>query len=48
MDEFWDADTDSGPRAIDVYIVKLRQKLSMCSELEIRTVHGLGYKAVVK
>lgn len=48
MDEFWDADTNSGPRTVDVYMTKLRSKLSDCSDFEIVTVHGLGYKAVLK
>ena len=48
MDEFWDADTDTAPRAVDVYMTKLRSKLSDCEDFEIKTVHGLGYKAVVK
>lgn len=48
MDEFWDADTSSGTRTVDVYMTKLRAKLSECSDFEIVTVHGLGYKAVVK
>ncbi len=48
MDEFWDADTESAPRAVDVYMTKLRAKLADCDELEIKTVHGLGYKAVIK
>lgn len=48
MDEFWDADTNSGTRTVDVYMTKLRSKLSCCSDFEIATVHGLGYKAVIK
>ena len=48
MDEFWDADTASGPRTVDVYMTKLRAKLSDCASFEIVTVHGLGYKAVIK
>ena len=48
MDEFWDADTASGPRTVDVYMTKLRSKLADCDAFEIRTVHGLGYKAVIK
>ncbi|MGN0658396.1 MAG: response regulator transcription factor [Emergencia sp.] len=48
MDEFWDADTSSGPRTVDVYMTKLRSKLSGCESFEIVTVHGLGYKAVLK
>lgn len=48
MDEFWDANTDTAPRAVDVYMTKLRGKLSECKDFEIVTVHGLGYKAVIK
>ena len=48
MDEFWDADTETAPRAVDVYMTKLRAKLSACGDFEIKTVHGLGYKAVIK
>lgn len=48
MEEFWDADTETAPRAVDVYMTKLRSKLSECDDFEIKTVHGLGYKAVIK
>lgn len=48
MDEFWDADTASGTRTVDVYMTKLRGKLADCEDFEIVTVHGLGYKAVLK
>lgn len=48
MDEFWDGDTSSGPRTVDVYITKIRGKFSHCNDFEIVTVHGLGYKAVLK
>jgi len=48
MDEFWDVDTETAPRAVDVYMTKLRSKLSACEDFEIKTVHGLGYKAVIK
>ena len=47
MDEFWDADTDASLRAVDVYITKLRDKFSACDGFEIKTVRGLGYKAVL-
>ena len=47
MDEFWDADTQTGTRTVDVYMTKLRAKLAACDSFEIRTVHGLGYKAVI-
>ena len=48
MDEFWDADSDTAPRAVDVYMTKLRSKLAGCEDFEIKTVHGLGYKAVIR
>jgi len=48
MDEFWDYDSSSSPRTVDVYITKLRDKFSRCYDFEIITVHGLGYKAVIK
>ncbi len=48
MDEFWDIDTNSSTRTVDVYITKIRDKFSQCNEIEIVTVHGLGYKAVIK
>ena len=48
MDEFWDGDSSSGPRTVDVYMTKLRSKFADCGDFEIITVHGLGYKAVLK
>lgn len=48
MDEFWDADSTSGTRTVDVYMTKLRGKLADCDSFDIVTVHGLGYKAVIK
>ena len=48
MDEFWGYDSESSPRTVDVSITKLRDKLSDCQDVEIVTVRGLGYKAVIK
>ncbi len=48
MDEFWDAAATSGNRTVDVYMTRLRDKFSDCDDFEIVTVHGLGYKAVLK
>lgn len=48
MDEFWDIDSASGPRTVDVYMTKIREKFSICDDFEIQTVHGLGYKAVLR
>ena len=48
MNEFWDIGTTSGPRTVDVYMTKLREHFADCKDFEIVTVHGLGYKAVLK
>lgn len=47
MDEFWDMDSDTSLRAVDVYMTKLRNKLASCDGFKIVTVRGLGYKAVL-
>lgn len=47
MDEFWGLDSGTGLRAVDVYVTKLRDKFSTCDGFEIKTVRGLGYKAVL-
>ena len=48
MDEFWDANSTSSTRTVDVYMTKIRNKVASCKDFEIQTVHGLGYKAVLK
>ncbi len=48
MAEFWDYDSSATSRTVDVYVAKLREKTSACNGFEIVTVHGLGYKAVLK
>lgn len=48
MDEFWGVDSDTSLRAVDVYITKLRDKFAQCDGFEIKTVRGLGYKAVLE
>ena len=48
MNEFWDIEATSGLRSVDVYMRRLREKFADCDEFEIQTVHGLGYKAVLK
>ena len=47
MDEFWGVDSETSLRAVDVYVTKLRDKLSACDGFTIKTVRGLGYKAVL-
>ncbi len=48
MDEFWGIESETSLRAVDVYITKLRDKFSACDGFEIKTVRGLGYKAVLR
>lgn len=48
MDEFWGVESDTSLRAVDVYVTKLRDKLSACDGFQIVTVRGLGYKAVLR
>ena len=48
MEEFWDYDSSATSRTVDVYMAKLREKTRGCDGFEIQTVHGLGYKALLK
>ncbi len=48
MAEFWDYDSSTTSRTVDVYMAKLREKTAACNAFEIATVHGLGYKVVLK
>ena len=48
MDEFWGVDSETSLRAVDVYVTRLRDKLSACDGFQIVTVRGLGYKAVLR
>lgn len=48
MDELWDYDSSATSRTVDVYMAKLREKTAECDGFELVTVHGLGYKAVLK
>ena len=47
MDEIWGMDIDIDDRTIDSHIKKLRRKFESCSDFEIITVRGLGYKAKI-
>lgn len=47
LDEIWGMDNESFERTVDVHINKLREKTDNTS-VEILTVRGLGYKAVLK
>ena len=46
MEEFWDMDSESEARTVDVHINRLRDRLKDNRDIQIVTVRGLGYKAV--
>ena len=48
MEEFWEMDSDSEARTVDVHINRLRERFRDNKDFEILTVRGLGYKAEVK
>lgn len=48
MEDFWDYDSSATSRTVDVYMAKLRDKTKNCDGFEIVTVHGLGYKVILK
>lgn len=48
MDEFWDFDSSATSRTVDVYMAKIREKTQDCDGFEIQTIHGLGYKVILK
>ena len=48
MDEFWDLDSQSEERTVDVHINRLRDRFKNSNDFEIITVRGLGYKASKK
>lgn len=48
MDEFWEMDSDSEIRTVDVHINRLRERFRDNEDFEIVTVRGLGYKATHK
>ncbi len=48
MEDYWDFDSSATSRTVDVYMAKLRDKTKDCTGFEIQTVHGLGYKVVLK
>lgn len=48
VDEYWGNVSDNGFRTVDVYVTKLRKLFASVNDFEIVTVHGFGYKAVIK
>jgi DNA-binding response OmpR family regulator len=48
MDEIWGNDSESGWETVTVHIGRLRKRFEGWDEFEIKSVRGLGYKAVKK
>lgn len=48
MEKFWDFDSSATSRTVDVFLSRLREKTKNCTGFEIQTIHGLGYKVVLK
>lgn len=46
MDEIWGMDSESDEHTVVVHINRLRERFKTCSDFEIVTVRGLGYKVV--
>lgn len=48
MDEIWGMFSETDERTVNTHINRLRDRFSDCTDFEIVTVRGLGYKAVKK
>lgn len=48
MDEIWGMFSETDERTVNTHINRLRERFSNCTDFEIVTVRGLGYKAVKK
>jgi len=48
MEDFWGFDSSATSRTVDVCMSKIREKTRDCDGFEIVTVHGLGYKVVLR
>ena len=48
LDEIWGADSASGDDTVKVHISRLRNKIADVHEVELTSVKGIGYKAVIK
>ncbi len=45
LDEIWGMDSEVDERTVDSHIKKLRRRFEDCTDFEIITIRGLGYKA---
>jgi two-component system, OmpR family, response regulator len=47
LKKVWGSDSYFNGRSMDVYIAKLRKYLKVDPEIEIKNIHGNGFKLVV-
>ena len=45
MEEIW-GDTDKNDHTLNVHVNRIREKLTGVTSIEIKSIRGLGYKAV--
>ena len=48
MDEIWGMDSESADNTVNVHIARLRRRLEDVPEIELVSVRGVGYKAVLR
>lgn len=48
IDEIWGLEFEGDPHTLEVHISRLREKFKDNPDFEIKTIRGLGYKAVTK
>ena len=48
MDQIWGYDTESDYDTIKSHISRIRNKLSACSEIDLCSIRGLGYRVVIQ
>ncbi len=48
MDEIWGYDCETGTDTVTVHISRLRKRFENYTEFEIKSIKGLGYKAIIK
>lgn len=48
MDEIWGMDSESADNTVNVHVARLRRRLEDFPEIDLVSVRGVGYKAVVK
>lgn len=48
MDEIWGMDSESADNTVNVHVARLRRRLEDFPEIDLVSVRGVGYKAVVR